>query len=362
MNVLMSLRKQILLALFCCLISLTALSQQQRPAPSVMLPDAFAGWERSGAAQTGRDPKVIDPAHPAVLNEYGFRDFEQATYTKEDRKLTVKAARFPDASSAYGAFTFYRDPRMQNERIGTMAASANERVMFFRDNLLVEATFDRVTAMSAADLRELAAALPALSGPETSLPSLPQYLPRDKVIANSAKFILGPIAYSALGLPVSAQVIDFSRNPEVLSAKISTDAGSSDMLLMNYPTPQIAIERMKSVEAANPNQPNVTYASKRSGPLVAVITGPISDKDARLVLARVHYEADVTWNENTGLSKRDNIGSIVVAAVTLAIIIFLISIGAGAVFGFGRVFLNRLFPGRFAPRNEETEFTRLNLK
>ena len=106
-----------------------------------------------------------DAAYPAVLKEYGFADSETVTYTRADgRKLTVKAARFNDATGAYGAFTFYRQPAMKTERIGTKAASANQRILFFRDNVLVDANFDRLTEMSAAELRELAGMLPAAKG------------------------------------------------------------------------------------------------------------------------------------------------------------------------------------------------------
>ena len=54
---------------------------------------------------------------------------------------------------------------MKSERIGTKAASANERILFFRSNVLVDATFDRVTGMSAAELRELAGMLPEAKSP-----------------------------------------------------------------------------------------------------------------------------------------------------------------------------------------------------
>src|SRR5271166_2352988 len=117
-----------------------------------LLPKSFAGWTESGVAQTTTDPAQADAAYPAVLKEYGFTGAETATYTRQDgRKLTIKAARFKDATGAYGAFTFYRQPAMGTERIGTKAASANERILFFRDNVLVDANFDRLSEMSAAE-------------------------------------------------------------------------------------------------------------------------------------------------------------------------------------------------------------------
>ena len=84
-----------------------------------LLPKSFAGWTQTGQPQTTTNPAQVDSAYPAVLQEYGFADSETASYTRKDgRKLTLKAARFNDATGAYGAFTFYRQPVMSSEEIG----------------------------------------------------------------------------------------------------------------------------------------------------------------------------------------------------------------------------------------------------
>ena len=49
-----------------------------------------------------------------------------------------------DASGAYGAFTYYKQPEMLNEKIGDQASSLNNRVLFYRGNVLVEAVFDKL--------------------------------------------------------------------------------------------------------------------------------------------------------------------------------------------------------------------------
>src|SRR5271169_2274039 len=199
------------------------------------LPQAFAGWTKSGPAQSSVDPAKADAAYPAVLKEYGFTAAETATYTRADgRKLTVKAARFNDATGAYGAFTFYREPAMGTERIGTKAASANQRILFFRDNVLVDAKFDRLTEMSAAELRELAGMLPAAKGEAASLPTLPQYLPKSDAVENSAKYILGPQALVAAKAPLTPEQIDFSHDPEILMQDYSTKNGPLTLTLVQY--------------------------------------------------------------------------------------------------------------------------------
>ncbi|HEX8926494.1 MAG TPA: DUF6599 family protein [Terriglobales bacterium] len=346
-------------ALLLCLLQVASFAQNAPAAP--LLPKSFAGWTMSGNPQTSTSPAQADPAHPGVLTEDGLKDVETATYTNEGRKLTVKAARFVDASGAFAAFSFYREPRMIPETIGTMAASDNQRVLFLRNNVLVEAKFDEITAMSASELRELAAALPVATGPEAQLPPLLAHLPRQGVDSKTVRFIQGPQTYAATSQPISAQTIDFSRSPELITADVRTSSGNGSLLLIEYPTPAIAIEKLKTLELANPT-PNSTYVARRSGPLLAVAWGSLSDSDARKLVGSVNYEAEVTWNEYTGLGKKDNIGTIVVGAFALAGIIFVFSVGTGAIFGFTRPLLAKVFPGHFHVRTEEDDFIRLHLK
>lgn len=354
----MKLRSIVLSLIFALLV--VSASGQDKPVSKKFLPQTFAGWTLAGAAKTGSDPAALGQAQSSVLSEYGFEFYELATYVNGDRKMSVKAARFKDASGAYGAFTFYREPKMEPERVGTIAASAQDHILFFRDNILVQAALDRVTAMSASELRDLASALPSLKGPAASLPTLPQYLPREKLLAHSGRYVLGPLAYQSLGLSVSPQTIDFNVNPEVLAAKFSFSNEPVDVVLISYPTPQIAIQKLPAFTQAS--QEAHIVAVKRSGPLVAVVTGNVSKSSADSLLSKINYEADVTWNENTGLSKRDNIGTIVIAALSIAGIVILFSLGAGTMFGFYRTVLRKILPARFAPAPDEAQIIRLHLE
>src|SRR6476660_3626773 len=133
--------------------------------PAPLLPKQFGGWQIAGPVQTSKDAAQADPVNSALLKEYGFTDFAAATYVRDDgRKVRLKAARFGDTSGAYGAFTFYKMPQMLTEKIGDQGAALNERVLFYRGNILVDADFGKLTAMSAAELRELASLLPLPAG------------------------------------------------------------------------------------------------------------------------------------------------------------------------------------------------------
>lgn len=345
-----------------CVLALSmAASAFAADKPAPLLPDAFAGWQRS-ELHTSSDPAQADAANGPLLKEYGFTDFATGTYTQPGRKVTIKAARFADASGAYGAFTFYKRGDMQTETIGEQAASENNHVIFYRGNMLVDAVLDRVTAMSAAELRELAKSLPVSKSESNKPPTLPLYLPRQAYVRHSARYVLGPVGLEAVGAPLPSQLVDFSKGAEVALGKYSTSQGVATLTIISYPTPAIAGERLRAIEAAKTTAPATPVDAKRSGPLVAVVSGDISAKEAKSLLAAVNYEADVTWNEATFLSKRDNIGNLIVNIFVLIGVVLLFALVLGVMFGGVRVVLKRIFPDRFFDRPEDVEIIRLNLR
>jgi len=320
-----------------------------------MLSPRFAGWQVSGSIRQSSDPASADPVNAALLKEYGFRYFESVNYKREDgRKLAIKVAQFADATGAYGAFTYYLMPQMITESIGDGAASLNERVLFHRGNLLVDAVFDRLNAMSAAELRELSSQLPLPASNLANLPSLPNYLPKESLVVNTTKFIVGPLGLEKTGATVPEPLIDFSTGAEVVVASYRTSAGDATLTLLSYPTPQIAGEHLKRIEAAQPQ------TSRRSGPLVAVVSGPASAGERRSLLQSVNYEADVTWNEKTNFTKRDNIANLLVNIIILCGILIGFSAIAGVAFGGARMMVRKFLPNRVFDR-PENEFISLQL-
>jgi hypothetical protein len=353
-------------------LSVAALADHA-PAPTTVLPQQFAGWQVIGSVTRSSDPVVADQANAPVLKEYGFQRLEKATYTRDDgRKLEVKAAVFEDASGAYGAFTYYKTPEMLNEKIGGQASSLGNRVLFYQGNILVDAVFDRLTVMSAAELRELAGLLPQPPPNARNLPPLPTYLPKVGYRKNTAKYIMGPITLDRVGAPLPTPMVDFNSGAEVVIGKYAVASGDATLMLISYPTPQIAIEKLRSIDAAhqvNPQrQPGVApildigpFFDKRTGPIIAIAAGPLSQAEAKSLLSSISYEADVTWNENTYLSKKNNVANFLFNAILLCLIVVGFSLVGGLAFGGFRILIKRIFPHRVFDRPEETEIISLHL-
>ncbi|HYH01010.1 MAG TPA: DUF6599 family protein [Terriglobales bacterium] len=337
-----------------------------------LLPNEFAGWTKASST-TSTDPAIADPTNAALLKEEGFTDLETSEYTRPERKITVRAARFADATGAYGAFTLYKEPEMTPVDMGgkpgeSLGASLNNRVLFYRSNVLVQVTLDRITAMTAGELRELASMLPQAQGPAKNLPILPTYLPRQSYVKNSAKYVTGPVGLARAGSPIPEHVVGFAQGAEVVLGQYNSSAGTATLMLISYPTPAIAGERLRQITALNQNPPATSnpelaapFEAKRTGPMVVLTAGRISSSEAKSLLASVNYDADITWNENTYFSKKDNVANFLVNLVILVGMLMLVALGIGVAFGGVRLLVKRFFPGKVFDRPEDMEIIQLHL-
>src|SRR5208282_408830 len=349
--------------------------------PAPVLPTEFSGWQAKGDISRSDDPAAADAANAAVLKEYGFVRLEKAAYTRDDgRNLTIRAAVFEDASGAYGAFTYYDSPDMEQETIGGQGAFLNNRVLFYQGNVLVDAVFDRMSVMSASQLRQLAGLLPQAEGGKNKPPSLPGYLPKatsarsgeGNLEKNTTKYVLGPIALNRIGSPLPAAMVDFKSGAEVVLGTYAAAAGDATLMLIEYPTPQIAAERLRQIDASHrvpQQQPGVAsivdvgpFFDARTGPIVVIAGGPLSKREARSLMSSISYDADVTWNENTYVSKKDNLANFLFNAIVLCGIVVGLALVAGVAFGGLRLLVKRLFPDSVFDRREAMEIISLHLE
>jgi hypothetical protein len=171
--------------------------------------------------------------------------------------------------------------------------------------------------------------------------------------------------------PLPSQTVDFKLGPEVMLAKYSVKAGEASLMLISYPTPQIAIEKLKEIDAAHQataQQPGVAtimdvgpFFDKRTGPIIVIAAGPLSQGEARGLMGAVSYDADVTWNQNTYASKRDNLANLLLNVIILCGILIGLALVVGVAFGGARILARRFFPGRVLDGPEGMEFISLHL-
>ena len=143
-------------------------------------------------------------------------------------------------------------------------------------------------------------------------------------------------------------------------------------MLIEYPTSQIAADRIRRIDASHQipqPQPGVTsivdvgpFFDARTGPIIVIAAGPLSKSEARSLMSSINYEADVTWNENTYVSKKDNLANFLFNAIILCGIVVGLALVAGVAFGGMRLVIKRVFPDSVFNRREAAEFISLHLE
>lgn len=336
------------------------------PPDGSILPAAFSGWQKAPGAVIGTDPAKAAPAKASLLKEAGLISFEHASYIRQGRKITLQAFRFSDATGAFAAYSALKEGPFAVERFCDRAGSSGNRVLMACTNLVVDVTYDKVTAMAPAEMRSLVAQLPLATGNAALPASAPMYLPKDAV--SDVRFALGPAGLPHTQTPLPADLIDFSKGAEVAVSHFDSPDGAAVITLVKYPTFALATDRQKAFDTFIHSRPKPavnappldTFYTRRVGPIVAVISGSISATDARSMAEKIPYDVEVTRNEPTGTQK-DNIGNLVVNVVYLSFILVGFAAVIGVAFGATRILARKFFPGRF-DRAEDVEFIKLDLR
>ncbi|MGA7859550.1 MAG: DUF6599 family protein [Terracidiphilus sp.] len=340
-----------------------------------MLPDAFDGWVTGAPVKTVTDPAQADSASAAALKEYDFVGAALATYKREGETLSIRALRFTDTSGAYGAYTFYRQNGWPKEEIGTGATSDNNRVLFWKGDTVVDATFSHVGPMSAGELRELAGQLPLPHGNRAIAPPVLAFLPQDSLDKQTTHYALGPAGYAGSGGVLPPELVGFDRDAEAVTANYSLRSGPATLTIIEYPTPQMAAAMEPKIRAyikagsqAQPPWPKPLQDSdqaslevRRSGLLVAVVSGDAIPEESHKLLETVHYEADITSIPQPVESEVAKTGKLLLGIATLCLIGSAAALLLGFFLGGGRA-LYRIARGKPASSVYETEFIALNLQ
>ncbi len=351
-------------------------SASKNAQPQPVLPTIFAGWELTGTPLESSNRLAADAGDAGPLEEFGFTRYELAHYTRDADTLTVKAMEFGDATGAYGAFTFYRQPTMSDVQIGAGGAFDGKRVLFWNGAILVDATFSHFTAMSADELRDLATLLPKPRGNLAVAPTLPAYLPPSHLKPVTVRYAIGPQAYQMGGGVLPSALVDFERSAEVVTAQYDVWGGPATLTLINYPDSDIAVEQEHAIQSyfsshgtqQNPWTPALTYSNpaaiqvRRSGPYVAVTSGSVAGGIAQDLLQRVHYEANVTTGNSAGhIPDTTLLAQIILNVAVLVGIFATLAIVLGVFLSAGRAAWRRRRNKSGLP-DDDSDFIRLNLK
>lgn len=333
-----------------------------------LLPLRFGAWEIEGAPPSCRDCFQAEGQVADVLKEDGLDRGDKITYRRQKGAgtLEVTAFQFGDVTGAVSAFTFLRKPgsRMvvsKEGKIGSeMAASGRGDFIFRSGATVVVADASKAGASAVNDLRSLETTLPKVGGQRARAPLLPTLLPVKGLETDTVRYALGPVGYQAMGGVLPGAMVGFDKSAEVVTAKY---AGRGLLTLLLYPTPQIAGDRGRGIEAEMNRQGASagTVKLRREGPLVLLTTGEWSPDAAQKMVEGIHLRDMLTWNKQMPLEFHSEVRKTVSLLTGIAMLSGLLMISAvvlGLFFGFGRAAI-RVMQGK--PAATEPEFLRIDL-
>jgi hypothetical protein len=289
-------------------------------------------------------PETIGPYHrastgkpvlsgQAIWTEYGLKEAETAAYEGGGKQFTATAWQLVDATAAMAAFDWQRPAAAIQSKAAALAAETPDSLMLVHGNYLLSFAGSKPAAP------ELDAVVASLRNVDTtSPPTLPGFLPSAGLIANSERYVTGPVSLQTFLPGVPPSVAAFRLSAEAVAAAFRDPKGVMILAIFNYPTPQIAMQTVGGFEKL----PGAF--AKRSGPLVAVVLSAPDADSAERLLGQVRYGAQITRDEYVP-TRRDNIGDLILNVFVLIGILLVFALLSGLALGGSRVLLRYLRKG-----------------
>ncbi len=300
----------------------------------------FAVWPLSAALlpeglelHARKTTTALVAADPALWKEYGFQEGESATYEGKGRadvkgvfgpvkSFSVSAWRVRDSTAALALWQILRpaDAKPVTEEATTIAARSGGRLLLAYGNYVLQ--FDGYTP-EAETIHQLVLHLPRFE--KAALPALAGFLPAEARVANSERFIVGPVGLERFAARVPPSVVAFQYDTEGVVGRFADRDGAVELVVFAYPNHQIAQKQIAAYQGL------AGLTASRSGPLVGVVLKAPNADAAQRVLSQVRYEATITINSKPAPPK-ENIGDMILAIAQLAGVLIGGALVAGLLF------------------------------
>jgi len=296
-----------------------------------IFPDHLGTYERSA-------PKTIAVPDKELYDEYGLEATESADYTSPGKKpISATAWKLHDSTGALALFDSRRPPGATQSDFAQLAVHTSDGTIFVFGNYVFQFTggmFDQPT------LNELYTQLTRVEN--APLPALSNFLPPEGLVANSERYILGPVGLQRVEPGIPPSVAGFRMGAEAQFAQYQTPKGLLKLLIFDYPTPSMAREQAVEFQKI----PGAVV--KRTGPLVVATLNPPDPDVAERILSKINYQASVTLNEPTPQSQAKGLARMILNIFVLAGIVLGMCVVGGLGFAVYRIMSRKMW------RKEET--------
>jgi len=287
---------------------------------------------------------------PAIVR-YGFKGATRETWNGPAGTVRITLYEMVDASAAYGWFTLQRNigqTGFNSLPFGTEGFRVGNRSWFWQSKYVVGLEGSEAAAASAA--RVLSENIFGRS----RKPPVSSLLPPTNLVNGSDKYIVeGSGVGTSSGL--NPEEFGFEDSVEVATADYRIDGKSAHLVLLLYPTQQIAKRYGDRWDGKDPSD---NAFRKRIGAILALVRGTKDPAVAKAILDGVNYETQVTWNEpKPDISIRD----VILTIFTFIGIALIFTVVVGLSFGGVRLFVKGRYPGMVFDRPEDMEIIQLKL-
>ena len=181
---------------------------------AAIFPDQIGPFQKSA-------PKTIGIPDQPLYEEYGLEATEAAEFTAPDKKhFSAVGWRLHDSTGALALFQLHRPPGAASADFAPLAVRTSDGIIFAFGNYVFQFTGDYP------DPATLTTFYSQLAKLENSpLPALSTFLPKDGLLANSERYILGPVSLQRVEPSIPPSVAGFRMGAEAQFGKYQTPEG-----------------------------------------------------------------------------------------------------------------------------------------
>ena len=247
-------------------------------------------------------------------------------------KLNITTYEMKDPTGALAAWEWQRSPNGKTCDLAPACNQDGSRTVVSDVNYLL------VIEGAAPPKAQVAAIINSLPNKrDSSLPAILTFLPQQAMVANSARYILGPVSLNAFAPELASAKPGFENGAEAQLAdyRIGKENKPVRLVLFYYATPEMA-----RIHTANFKRLS-GLSVKRSDVLVALTLPPATREQSDTLLSRVQYDAKITWNDSPPPSPIKPLYQLLLNIIYLSLILAAVCLVAGLFYAGMRVYRRR---------------------
>jgi hypothetical protein len=340
-------------------------SAQEKPFIMPLVP--AANWRQVDSQPLPLSAVSKYGGDPAVEQEYGVKAPELRTYQMGKTRTQVVVEHTSDATSAYGLLTFYQTSAMTPEKGLQLAVSDARQTLMARGDNFIRFLQGQDSPPSASDFQALLVFVGGSNPSANAIRDLPHPMPQRGLVPGSEKYLVGLEAAKRVLPSFRTDLIGFDQSAEVQLGQYQVGKGTSTLVSISYPTPQIARLRFGALTSfldLNRDHGEDSIYGRRDSSYVFLVLNAGNARTAHTLMDQFQVTQGVSWDQRyvTERSFTLELVHMILAILLLTVIIIGATIVAGVLFFLSRRFAAKFFPNSQWGHTDEDQLIRLNLK